>query len=272
MKQYFIQAQHLATRLSLRLVASQVSEAPIVQTPYELVYELKPNSYVIISNFGAIVFFNVPEDARFLFLKNILGDRGGLANITSEDFVIEESSELPINSTHEVAFNKVRLKELNYEKIKLVCNVIAESTALEYFETIVEKDLLAQTQVIARNLKNSGKTDLSMKEMSKFVGRCLATKQEIISELYVVDSPDETWDSQDIAKLYLDVKQLFEIETRYKVLEYKLKLVQETVDIIVDMLRFRKQSLLEMVIIILIAIEVIPFALKLVIPSIQLPW
>lgn len=269
MKQYFIQAQHLATRLQLKQVAGQISESPIVQTPYELVYELRANSFVFIYNFGAVVFFNVPEDSRFLLLRNILGEKGGSANVTSEDFIIEEVAELPNNNAHETAFNKVRVLNLNYEKIKLICSVIAESTALEYFELIVERDLLTQTQAISRNLKSTGKTDLSMRDMSKFVGLCLSTKQEIISELYIVDSPDETWESNELAKLYADIKQLFEIETRYKVLEYKLKLVQETVDVIVEMLRFKKQSSFEIIIIVLIAIEVVWFLLKIFIPDFQ---
>lgn len=267
MKQYFIQAQHLSTRLNLKTITAMVSESPIVQTPYELVYELKNNSFVFVHNFGAVVFFNVSEDARFLFLRNILGEKSGLANITSEDFTVEELSELTGGALHEISFNKVKVVDLTYEKIKLICNVIAESTAIEYFEQIIERDLLNQTQIIARNLKTSGKTDLSMNEMSKFVGTCLLTKQEIISEFYVVDSPEETWESLTLSKLYNDMKQLFELETRYKVLEYKLKLIQETVDVIVEMLRFRKQSIFEIIIIVLIAVEVVWFFLKIFFPA-----
>lgn len=269
MKNFFIQAQHLATRLQLKTVAGMISESPIVQTPSELVYEVRPNGFLFIYNFGAVVFFNVPEDARFLFLRRIVGDKVRPANVTSEDFVVEETSDLPNHVSHEIAFNKVRVSNLTYEKIKLICSVIAESTALEYFELIVERDLLTQTQSISRNLRATGKTDLSMREMSKFVGLCLDTKQEIIAELYIVDSPDETWESLELAKLYSDIKQLFEIETRYKVLEYKLKLIQETVDVIVEMLRFKKQSIFEIIIIVLIAIEVVWFLAKLFFP--QLP-
>ncbi len=268
MNSFSIQAQHLSTRLSLKTVAGLISQSPIVQTPYELVYEVRANSYVFIYNFGAIVFFNASEDTRFLFLKNMLGDRGGLANVTSEDFIVEEVSELPGGNLHELGFNKVRIVDLSYEKIKLICSVIAESTAIEYFELIVERDLLTQTQTISRNLKTSGDTDLTMKEMSKFVGTCLSTKQEIIAEFYVVDSPDEIWENQTLSRLYLDVKQLFEIETRYKVLEYKLKLVQETVDVVVEMLRFKKQSSFEIIIIALIAVEVFWLIIKIFFPSI----
>lgn len=267
MKQHFIQAQHLATRLTLKTVAGLISEAPIVQTSFELVYEVRPNSFVFVYNFGAIVFFNVGEDARFLFLRGILGEKGGLANITSEDFVVEEVSDMSAGNTHETGFNKVRVINLNYDKIKLICGVIAESTALEYFELIVERELLSQTQTISRNLRNQGKTDLSMVEMSKFVGRCLSTRQEIVSELYIVDAPDETWESQELSRLYLDIKQLFEIETRYKVLEYKLKMVQETVDVVVEMLRFKKQSSFEIIIIVLIAVEVLWLFVNIFIPG-----
>ncbi len=269
MKQYFIQAQHLATRLVLKIVAGLIKESPIVQTPYELVYEMRANSYIFIYNFGAIVFFNIEEDLRNRFLQDIVGNKRKNVHATSEDFVIEEvaggNSQLGGN-LHELSFNKVRIVDLSFEKIKLICSVIAESTAIEYFELIVERDLLTQTQTISRNLKTSGDTDLSMIEMSKFIGMCLSTKQEIITEFYVVDSPEETWEDQTLSRLYVDVKQLFEIETRYKVLEYKLKLVQETVAVVVEMLRFKKQSFFEMIIIALIAVEVIWLVLKIFFP------
>ena len=50
---------------------------------------------------------------------------------------------------------------------------------------------------------------------------------------------------------------MFEIETRYRVLEYKLKLIQESLEIIVDLSRGVRETMLEVTIIVLIAIEVI---------------
>jgi uncharacterized Rmd1/YagE family protein len=70
-------------------------------------------------------------------------------------------------------------------------------------------------------------------------------------------SPDEVWEDQILDKLYNDLKRMFEIETRYRVLEYKLKLIQESVEIIVDLSKSMRETFLEITVIVLIAIELL---------------
>lgn len=255
---FVLKALHLSTRLALKQVATYIPISAANSSGSELEYQLGERSFVFIYNFGAIAFFNVAEEEQQTYIKAISNVSPVNPQVTSEDFKIVEVNEAdPVSQKHDLTFDSIRIRELTLKKIKLVADIIAESTAIEYFEQIVERDLLTESRSISRSLRSSGKTSLSMKDMARFVGTCLATKQDIISELYVVDSPEETWEDQNFAKLYFDLKQHFEIETRYRVLEYKLKLIQETVDVIVEMLRFKRHQFLEVVIVALIAVEVV---------------
>jgi required for meiotic nuclear division protein 1 len=269
MNTYLIQARHVSTQLRLKNLAPRFQSTPIVESTREVGLRLAPYSYVFIYNYGSVVFFNVADEARQSILLKI-NESSEAADISKvpviEDFAVEDVGTAELQYFHEIGFNKIRLKDLTEAKIRFICGVVAESAALDYFEQTVE-DMLIKSQQISRNLKQTGDPRMSMNEMVKYVGVCLNTKQEIIADLYVIDSPDETWDDQVLARLYEDLKNLFEIETRYKVLEYKLQLIQDTVDVIVELLRFRKQTTMEFTIIILIAIEVFWFLVKVFFPG-----
>jgi len=53
-----------------------------------------------------------------------------------------------------------------------------------------------------------------------------------------------------------------EIDTRYRALEYKIKIIQESVDVIVDLAKSKRETLLEMIIILLITFEIIISIIK----------
>ena len=102
----------------------------------------------------------------------------------------------------------------------------------------------------------------SSEDLIKFIGLCLDTKQEIISNLYIVDSPDETWENVELDKMHSELKTMMEIDIRYRALEYKIKIIQEAVEVIVDLSKSRRETVLELIIILLIAFEILLSLLK----------
>ena len=212
-------------------------------------------SFYLFIIFGSLVFFNVPEEQQRSIIdkvkKSNATSQAGLT--TTDTFSVDVDSSV---ERHEVGFNKAVIPDLTYQKARLISMVVAESAALEYFELIVD-DLLEKTHQISDQLRTQGRLLKETKPLIKFIGFCLTTKQEIIANLYVVDAPDEVWDDQVLDRLYNDLKRMFEIETRYRVLEYKLKLIQESLEIIVDLSKSVRETMLEVTIIVLIAIELI---------------
>lgn len=254
MTTYNINAFHLTEKIKLKDLSSSLDLQPLYLTVWEAVFRFSDESYFFIYNFGSIVFFNVPEETQKVILEKSkkvnLPERPGYT--TTDTFSVDVSGE----DKHEVGFNKAVIKDLTYQKIRLICMVIAESAALEYFELIVD-DLLERTHVISDSLRTKGRLIKESKQLIKFIGFCLTTKQEIIANLYVVDAPDEVWEDQVLDRLYGELKRMFEIETRYRVLEYKLKLIQESMEIIVDLSKSFRATMLELIIIGLIAFEVL---------------
>lgn len=252
---YQIVATHFAEKIKLKEAVSGL-ENPHLLSTWEAAFKFTEDSYAFIYNFGSVVFFNVPEEKQRPFLENIKKKSAPAHQpdtTTSDTFIVEVD---PQAARNDVGFNKVTLNELSYSKARLISMVVAESTALEYFELICE-DLLIKTNYISDGLRTKGKLLKETKQLLMFIGFCLTTRAEIITNLYVVDAPDEVWDDQLLDRLYSDLKRMFEIETRYKVLEYKLRLIQESVEIIVDLSKSRRETYLELTIIVLIAFEIV---------------
>ena len=134
-------------------------------------------------------------------------------------------------------------------------------TALEYYENLIQ-NLLEKTNTFSKKLQRQGRMLESSEDLIKFIGLCLDTKQEIISNLYIVDSPDETWENVELDKLHQELKTMMEIDVRYRALEYKIKIIQESVDVIVDLSKSKRETMLEMIIILLITFEIIISIIK----------
>ena len=96
----------------------------------------------------------------------------------------------------------------------------------------------------------------STEDLIKFIGLCMDTKQEIISNLYIVDSPDETWENIELDRMHQDLKSMMDVDIRYRALEYKIKIIQESVEVIVDLSKSKRETRLELTIIFLIGVEI----------------
>lgn len=256
---YRIKAVHITEKLKLRDLREKFSQLPQEFSNYEMVIRYSKDSFLFIYNYGSVVFFNVPDELQEKELNAIQEYRAPLEHeqgLTTDIFLLEVKKDIT-----KVYFDRVVVQALSYEIIKITCMLLAESTALEFYEILIE-NLLIKTNVFSKKLRRQGKMLESTEELIKFIGLCMDTKQEIISNFYIVDSPDETWENVELDRIHQDLKSMMEISVRYRALEYKIKIIQESVDVIVDLSKSKREVLLEMVIILLISFEIILSIIK----------
>jgi required for meiotic nuclear division protein 1 len=209
--------------------------------------------------YGSVVFFNVPDEVAERELEAIHEYRLPTEAGRATDLFLMEVAGPPAgagSARPRIFFDRIVVSELSPQLIKIVCMLLAESTALEYYEALIE-NLLEKTNKYSKKLHRQGRMLESSEDLIKFIGMCLDTKQEIISNLYIVDSPDETWENVELDRVHQELKTMMEVDTRYRALEYKIKIIQESVEIIVDLSKSRRETLLETVIILLIAFEIV---------------
>ena len=264
---YRIKAVHIVEKLKLKDLREKFSRPPSEFSNYEMIVRYSADSYLFVYNYGSVVFFNVPEDLQERELSHIQEYRVPSEAGRATDVFLLEVKESAHSPAHDqtpptrVFFDRVVVSTLSYEIIKIVSMLLAESTALEYYEVLIE-DLLVRTNKYSKTLKRQGKMLESTEDLIKFIGLCLDTKQEIISNLYIVDSPDETWENVDLDRMHQELKTMMEIDIRYRALEYKIKIIQESVDVIVDLSKSKRETLLEVIIILLITFEIVLSIIK----------
>jgi uncharacterized Rmd1/YagE family protein len=259
---YRIKAVHVSEKLRLKDLRERFSRPPVEFSNYEMVIKYGEDSFAFVYNYGSVVFFNVPEDMQEKELSKIQEYRApsDLAR-TTDIFLLEVRDVREEPSSNKVYYDRLVVSSLSYEKIKIVCMLVAESTALEYYEILIQ-NLLEKTNTFSKKLERQGRILESSEDLIKFIGMCLNTKQEIISNLYIVDSPDETWENHELDKVFQELKTMLEIDIRYRALEYKIKIIQESVEIIVDLSKTKRETMLELIIILLIAFEVVLSIIK----------
>lgn len=262
---YRIQALHIAEIFKLKELRDRFTQRPTEFSNYEMVIRYSDDSYMFVYKYGSVVFFNVPDEVQERELRVLkeyrVLPRSADVVVSSDVFLLEVKPELAAvtNSTpapSQVFFDRIVTGALSYQMIRIACMLLAESTALEYYETLIE-NLLDKANAYSKKLQDKGQMLESSEDLIKFIGTCLDTKQEIISNLYIVDSPEETWESVELDKLHQELKIMLEVDTRYRALEYKIKIIQESLEVIVDLSKSKKATKLEVVIIALIAFEIV---------------
>ena len=257
--QYSFSAYHLRERLKLKDLQKVIPFQPFKINPDEIVYRLQKNEYLLLYRFGAMVFFNVPIEIQKRELDRITNSLDIKQDIQASDQFLLETEDV---QGIVVSSQSVKTSKLNYEIIYLVSLVLAQSASLEYFELMVN-EMLDRSRKIAKNLELTGKIESKTRDLIKFIGYAITTKQEIVSKLYILDKPEITWDNPSLDKLYNQLSSTFELTERYKLLDYKIQMIQDSLEIISDLIKTRRATFLEILIILLIAIEVVLFVYQL---------
>lgn len=256
---YFFHAYHLTETLKLKDIDRQFDKAAKTQSSSKLVYQDGDDRYFFIYRFGSVIFFNVEPVRQTTIIERIkmlMGQKPEM--LTSEEFVVEVHPD----GKNEVGFERAVLDRLTLERIELLALVLAQSTALEYFEIKVD-ELIRRTGDIGRDLRQKGRLASSVGAIKRFIGHCISTKQDLVASLYLLDKPDEIWNDQLLDALYRDAADMFELRDRYKTLDYKLRMIQENLELISELLQYRHANSLEIAIIILIAVEIVLFVMEL---------
>ncbi|QYS88406.1 RMD1 family protein [Flavobacterium davisii] len=160
------------------------------------------------------------------------------------------------NINFEVKNNEVILPELDSSAIRIIMLNVAQSVALEYYEIITGK-LVSSTKEFILQLENTGKINVSKKNLLKYIGQVLNVKNSIVDNLYILDDPNSVWENEKLDALNRKMKSNFEILPRFKDVDYRLSIVENNLKIFTEVLNVKESSRLEWIIILLITFEII---------------
>jgi uncharacterized Rmd1/YagE family protein len=225
------------------------------RSPHELRYALPGGrGLVFIYPFGAIVFCDVSPADREAEIARLRVARPALTPTPggADEFQVREDP----GATPDVADGALMLDQLTAERASVVALTMGQSAAMEYYEGAVE-EMFGQTGRWVERLEIRGTVSLRTRPLHRFIGAAIGTRSEVLSVLHLLDRPDEAWDDPGMGRIYDELRAEFDLVDRYQAMEMKLRSVQDSLELILDVARDRRLVSLEIVIVLLIGFEIL---------------
>lgn len=223
----------------------------------EIFYLIEAEKYIYVFKYGVVCFLNYDDIGISGFIQLITPYCRNIFEIKlSEEFLIETGAR-----EIKFGFNKIELIDADIETIRLVMLNVSQSVALDYYyeQTNI---LLEQTNLHTQSLEKYGRLQISGINLKKFIGRTLNLKSRISENLYIFDSPPETWEDEKLNKIDIGLKRTFDLQSRFRNIQEGLQIIKENFELFKDIMQYRNSNLLEWIIIILIFVEVINLVLE----------
>lgn len=254
MAEFKLKAIYLAPELVIPKVKEALKYKLIGEKRERLVYEAAPKKYVFIYSFGAIVFYDIDENLQKEIIKTIKSLKlGEIKNEISDEYLVIEHNKTSVE------FNHIKLKSIDMAKLKLIALILAQSVALENYEFQVEK-IMDSFSLLNKQLKDKGKLKVSDKDLMKIIGNNSSIIEVIISKLALLEKPASTWEDEENAILFNRLHVMFEVEERFKHIEYKLGFIQNNSELMIDVFNQHRANFLEIIIIALFVLDLIVIA------------
>ena len=218
----------------------------------EAFYSTEKDKFIYVFRYGVVSFLNfdaisISEFIRFImpYCKNFSESKH------SEEFEIETNAK-----EIRFGFNKIEIVQPNIDILRLIMMNVSQSVALDYYYELTNK-LLLETNLQTQYLEQHGKLNISGIKLKKYIGRTLNLKSIITENLYIFDSPPETWEDEDLNKIDIGLKRTFDLQVRFRNIQESLSIIKENFELFEDIMQYRSSNFLELIVILLILIEVI---------------
>lgn len=254
--QYKVISYQVADSIDIKSLRSAFKGLLHFSDSDELFYETGADRYISAFKYGVISFVNYADIDISAFLQFISPFcKNRFTEDLNDEFIVESGA-----TEIKVSHNKIVIPTADRAVFRLIMMNVSQSVALDYsFQQT--SALLEETNLHTQKLELKGRLDISGKNLKKFIGKTLLLKNRIAENLYIFDSPPETWEDERLDKLHNELKKNLDLQDRFRSVSEGLGIVKENLELFKDILQYRNSVLLEWIVIALIAIEVIHFML-----------
>jgi len=237
-------------------------KAPIhYSDPSELFYRIDSDQYLYVFKYGAVCCMNYTPEQIAGFLQLIAPFCKNHFEIPfTDEFLVETGGK-----EMKVGFNKIEITSATTDVLRLVMLNVTQSVALDYYEDQTTR-LLSDTNHHTQMLENRGKLDISGKKLKQYIGRTLLLRNRIAENIYVFDSPPETWENEQLNRIDAELKRTFDLQVRVRTLHEGLNIIRDNLELFRALLQYRHGTMLEWIVILLILVEVLNMAMEKLFP------
>src|SRR5579863_1883685 len=218
----------------------------------ELFYKMDEACFVYVFKYGVVCFLGYTEVEAAGFLERIAPFCKHVFEVKlSEEFEVETNA-----TENKFGYNKIEITKPDIEVLRLIMLNVSQSVALDYFSELTNS-LQEETNSNTLNLERRGRLNISGANLKRYIGKTLNLKNRIAENLYIFDSPPETWEDENLNRIDQGLKKTFDLQDRYRDIREGLEIVRENLELFKDLLQYRNSTFLEWIIIILVALEVV---------------
>ncbi|MGZ4959440.1 MAG: RMD1 family protein [Methylomonas sp.] len=149
----------------------------------------------------------------------------------------------------------IELQSGDFKVLLALSHAMGQSIKLAAFESNA-LDTIHATSHLPESLAREGKIKLNRKAMAKIRGQLFLTKSDIILNYDLLDIPEFFWEHPEYQAIYSMAANYLEIKQRTDVLSKKLETIHELLEMLADEQKHQHSSVLEWIIIWLIAVEI----------------
>ncbi|MFM9987158.1 RMD1 family protein [Flavobacterium sp.] len=250
-----IEAIQIAEAFNIKKFRAEFGTEAFSGSTSEVFYALnQSNRYLYVFDYGVVVFGNYDAIAKSEFVEYIKNYATTIVDLNLfEEYRIKLDENL---SKALVKDDYVTVPNIDAAIVGIVMLNIGQSVALEYYE-VLTGELISSSKHYIVELEKKGKLSISKTNLLKYIGKVLNVKNSIVDNLYILDDPNLVWDNEELNLLNRRLKLNFDINPRFKDLDYRLQIVENNLTLFTDVLNVRESTRLEWVIIILIVLEII---------------
>lgn len=228
----------------------------------ELFYRMDSDQFIYIFKYGVVCFLNFDPVKVSEFL-HLIGPycKNRFEESLNEVYRIQRNAR-----ENKIGYNEIQIMGSDIEVLRLIMLNVSQSVALDYYSEQTSK-LLEETNRYTQMLERRGRLNISGLSLKKYIGKSLLLKNRIAENLYIFDSPPETWEDENLNKLDMGLKRTFDLQERTRNIHEGLGIIRDNLELFRDMLQYRRSTMLEWIIILLILVEVIDMIIQKLFPG-----
>jgi required for meiotic nuclear division protein 1 len=242
-----VHALHLGDRINTsNFEGDIVSAVPLAVRTGE-------NGTAVLFRYGVAVLIGLTPEEEAAFLLKIASRIVGRLSLAEEERALVE---IAAGADDQVSVGgPISLGDMSLPRMLIVADVLAKSVALASDERDVTK-VFGVIEPFAVGLAARGRTRRNRTEILKLIGNALLVQHRVSGRVAVAEKPDALWDRHDLERLYARLEDEYELKERVETLDRKLTVVADTAETLADIIDTRRSLRLEVIVVLLIAIEI----------------
>ncbi|GLB39154.1 putative uncharacterised ACR, YagE family COG1723 [Lyophyllum shimeji] len=209
---------------------------------------------IFIFDYGTVVIWGMTEAQEKRFLSSL--KRFEVDKLAPEDVEMEDLNYYYANYSR-IYNDVITLRKGSSYMTKLsLSHALSQSVKISLFEALIT-NTIEETKDIPEIISETGKIGMPHKEIMQKIGHLFLLRTNINSVGSVLDSPEVFWSYPDLQPLYEAARSYLEIPQRIDLLNTRVEVLQDMLQLLKESVSSKHAERLEQVIIALIGIEIV---------------